>query len=163
MALPSAVATGPRVLGAKDVASTAAGFEVQTAELQKTTKKAANTLLVVAIMQALFGLVVYGINQQAISRGQINGPLLLGSLFGVAVLFLGLYFWARSSPFPAAIVGLVVYASLWALDVIVAIGSGHVQTAFNGIIIKILIVVALTNAVKAGVRHRELMRGRTTA
>src|SRR5947209_2868350 len=88
-ALPAATRTGPRVVGEQDFAATAAGKALQTDELHKQMKKAAGALLAVAIIQTGFGLLLYFLLQTAIKQGRVNGPVLLGTVFGVAVLFWG--------------------------------------------------------------------------
>jgi len=166
-ALPAVNATGPRIITGQALASTAAGVKLQSDELERQAKKAANALLAVAILQTIFAGAFYLISQNLPRAAAINLPVVLGTILGVAAIFWALYFWARVNPLPAAIVGLVVYVSLWALDFIVAMGQmansgGHTIGAgpFNGIIIRLIIVLMLVRAIQAGVMHRKLMRQR---
>ena len=139
---------------------------MQSDELQKQLKKAKGALLAVAIIQTVFAGVFYVLVQQASRTAQVNMPVAIGTILAIAVVFWGLYFWSRVNPLPAAIVGLVVYVTLWAIDFVAAvvamsnnpnarpIGAGP----FNGIIIKIIIVVILVRAVQSGATYRKLMR-----
>ena len=173
-ALPTAISAGPRVITGGALASTAAGAKLQADLLHKEAMKAANALLTVAIIQTALGAILYAILAKSPVAAAVNLPLVFGPILGVAILFWGLYIWARSNPLPAAIVGLVVYVTLWALDLIVTLvaiahsptapngsgGSGGLPAGglSNGIFIKILIIAMLVRAIKAGVMHRKLMR-----
>ena len=150
-----------------DFASTAAGIALQQGELAKQMKKAASALLTVAILQTLFGFLMYFLLRTPIEEGRINGTIFLGTLFGIAALFWGLYFWARQNPFPATVVGFIVYVTLWALDFTVGvIQMSHAQansptavsSPFNGIILKAIITVILFNGVKAGSKYRQIIQ-----
>jgi hypothetical protein len=89
-------------------------------------------------------------------------------IFAVAIVFWGLYFWARTNPLPAAIVGLVIYVALWLLDIVLAARSmthtrsrgpgGMTSNPFNGIFIRVLIIAILIRAINAGLQHRRLLR-----
>jgi len=57
-ALPAAGPSGPRVLEGPELEATSAGRRRQTEQLQKTARKAAGALLGVAILQAVFGVVL---------------------------------------------------------------------------------------------------------
>lgn len=91
----------------------------------------------------------------------------LAVIFGIAAIFFGLYFWARVNPLPAAIVGLVIYVTLWVLDIVLTTAAmanapaGSRQPGagpFNGIIIRIIIIAILVRAIQAGSQHRKLLR-----
>lgn len=168
-ALPTGLPTTPRVLGAKEVATTAAGQKLQVDELHKTAKKAAGALLAVAIIQTLgVGLVVMILkNLPPGAAGSIPGmaKVLIAAQIGVAVIFWGLWFWARVNPLPAAIVGLVLYATLVTLNVVNSVSQmsegGRGGTGLGGIGIgwlDIIIMAVLFRAIQAGSKHRKLMR-----
>jgi hypothetical protein len=168
-ALPTGATAGPRIIAGNQFATTAAGQKLQSDELEKQAKKAAGALLAVAVVQTAFGALVYFLLQNAGPQAAAAAQSTVVVVFGVAVIFWGLYFWARKAPFPAAIVGLVVYVTLWLLDLIVwavaisnhpgAAGTGAAAAGpFNGIIIKIIIIAVLINAIKAGAKHRQLLR-----
>ena len=158
-----AILLGSRVITGDAMASTPAGVKLQADELHKQVKKAANALLTVAIIQTIFAIIIYF----AVQNSGGNAVVAAGLLLAVAVVFWGLFFWARVNPLPAAIVGLVIYVTLWALDLLVWMMSTASSTSgsnpggagpFNGIVIKILIVVMLGRAIKAGAMHRKLLR-----
>lgn len=166
LALPETDPSGPRIIGDADFASNPAGVAFQQDELAKQMKKATNALLIVAVIQTGFGFLLYFLLQRSVQQGKVNGPVLLGTLFGVAALFWILYFWAKQSPFPATVVGLVIYSTLWLADLTVSlIQMSHSQGnttpgagPFNGIILRIIIIAVLFNGVKAGAKYRQLMQ-----
>jgi hypothetical protein len=167
MALPDVARSGPQVVSDARLPSTAAGMSMHRDELAKQMKTATRTLLAVAIVQTFFGVVLYLMLRDAIAQGTVNFPVLGGTVFGVAILFFILYFWGRSNPFPATVVGLVVYVTLWVLDITVGViqmsrgastPGGAMTGPFNGIILKIIIVVVLVKGVKAGMKYNELSR-----
>jgi hypothetical protein len=163
-ALPSAVPSGPRILGAKDFATTSAGQKLQSDELVTTAKKAKGALLAVAIIQTI----VFGVLMAIASTNNQLGIVLAQAVFlgiGIlAVVFWGLYFWARQQPLPAAIVGLVLYATLVVINVVTAMhnmSAGGAGSGFGGLGIgwlDIVIMAVLGQAIGAGVKHRQLMR-----
>ena len=106
---------GPRIVEGGGFASTNVGAKLQGDELKKKAKSARTTLLVVAILMFLGLGVLYFVFQNP-PRGRIFDPaavqvaLIIQAV--VAFVFLGLWFWARKSPLPATIVGLIVYCTL---------------------------------------------------
>jgi hypothetical protein len=179
-ALPSANPTGPRFVSSDATAITSAGLKLQTDELAKNAKKASGALLAVAIIQTVVGGILLAVfsSVPASSRTVINLPLFFGPVLGVGVIFWGLYFWSRRNPLPAAIVGLVVYVSIWVLDILGAImmmanapsgggTSGNTGPNFSpissGIVIRIIIIAILVRAIRAGAQHRKLLRQQAAA
>jgi len=152
-ALPSSVASSPRVTSsAAGFAGTDAGRSLQAAELQKQAKKAAGALLAVAIIQAIVGtIVVFALPNNVPEKAR---NIVMVSVFGIAVVFFALYFWARKQPLPAAIVGLVLFVTMHLLDAI-----ADPAALVRGIIMKIIIIAILVNAIQAGVKFRQLQRG----
>jgi hypothetical protein len=141
-ALPSGTPTGPRIVDNIADLQTDAGRTLQGAELEKELKKATRALLAVAIMQVLFGglLLVLSMATNAGDAVDLPGQSLPKSLsaavfvsvFTIGAIFFGLYFWARKSPFPAAIVGLVLFLTVHALDALAspaALGRGIIIKA----------------------------------
>jgi hypothetical protein len=154
-ALPDASAGGPRVVTAADYATTGAGKQLQIGELDRQRRKAFGILLAVAILQAIGGVIILAAGR-AVGVGTENvvvNPLVYGIVFGLAFVFLVLSLWARKSPLPASIVGLVVFCTVHLLDAV-----ANPLTLLNGILVKIIIVVLLIQAIMAGVRHREALR-----
>jgi hypothetical protein len=149
-ALPTAAGSGPRVLGKNEIGSSGAARTLRSDELVTQAKKAAGALLAVAIMQAAFGTIsVLALNGQL--AGRQLPPTVYAFIYGVAVIFLALYFWARKSPLPAAIVGLVVFITIHLLDAIADPAS-----LAQGIIFKIIIIVVLARAIQSGLLYRKI-------
>lgn len=168
-AMPAVMATGPRVVSAAATPTTSAGMKLHTDELHKQAKSASGALLAVAIIQTVFGGIMVAALSASRAGARMDTTILYATVFGVAVIFWALYVWSRWAPLPAAIVGLVVYISLWLLDIIGAIVAMQnpstpgavVASPFSGIILRIIIIAVLVKAVKAGVRHRQLTREQT--
>ena len=156
-ALPSAAQSGPRVVTDTIMPSTAAGRELLGDELKKQLKKAKGALLTVAIIQTIFGALIIGVTKAA-SHGQAVPPALVITLVGIAIIFYGLYAWARHNPLPAAIVGLILYVTLHLIDGIV----DPTQLA-RGIIMKIIIITMLAQAIQAGIKYKRLLPQLTAA
>ncbi len=73
--------------------------------------------------------------------------------FGLAVLMAGLYFWARSSPFPAVLTGLCVYLSTIVMSVI-----REPSSITDGIFIRIVLITALLAGVQSALAERTAKR-----
>jgi hypothetical protein len=148
------------------VASTDAGYALQTEQLAKQAKKSFGALLTVAILQTVFGAVIVAVssNAQPIAGGtqqgaeQVSVGVLSITVFGIATVFFGLAFWARKNPLPASIVGLVLFVSVHLLDALV-----DPTSIIRGILVKIIIISILVKAISAGVRHRALTRSVSAA
>lgn len=151
MALPRP-SEGPRVIESGDLAATGAGQTLQAEQLRKQAGKAANALLALAILQILAGIVLWMLSGQDLGAMRI-GKAVAVAVAVIGVIFFGLFLWARRSPLPASIVGLVLYVSLMALDV-----AADPKQIFSGIIIKIIIIAVLIKAIQAGMEHRRLLR-----
>jgi uncharacterized membrane protein YeiB len=76
--------------------------------------------------------------------------LLFGLNYFLALVMLGLFFWARRAPFPAMVTGLCVY-----LAVIVLNAAFEPKTLVQGILIKILFISALVAGIKAALEERD--------
>lgn len=91
------------------------------------------------------------------SNSSRSDPAALGVLIvtmSLAGIFLGLWLWGRKSPFPALLTALIVYVSFHLLDAVL-----DPMSLFKGIIVKILILVGLSTALKKAYmdkRQREL-------
>jgi Kef-type K+ transport system membrane component KefB len=151
-ALPSLAQTGPRLVTDASMPATAAGLQLVGDELHKNVKKAKNALLTVAIIQTIFGLILFAAAKASAARGQGLPPILYITVFGIGVIFFGLYLWARRSPLPAAIVGLTLFVTMHLIDGIV----DPTQLA-RGVIMKVFIVAMLVQAIQAGVKHKRLL------
>ena len=173
-ALPGADPSMPRVVSGSALAGTSAGVKLQGDELRKEASKAANALLVVAVLQTIGAAVVFVMfyNLGARTMARFNLTAIYMPVFGLAALFWGLYLWARVNPLPAAIVGLVVYVTVWIVDALMTAavlartqqagrpgaGGGVAGGVFGGIGLRIIIIVMLVRAIQAGALHRKLLR-----
>jgi hypothetical protein len=160
-AVPTQNPSGPRILGEHEVASSSAGTTLMIDELAKTTKKAFGALLAVGILQALFAtaFTIMTARSAGTTPAVITGVI----LGGISVLFLSLSVWARKSPLPAAIVGLVVYGTLLTIDGIVGVLAGHPEVIIQGALVKLVIISCLVHAISSGVKHRALVRTQANA
>lgn len=153
-AVPTGESSGPRFVDDGVLPTTDAGHALKTEQLAKQTKKAAGALLAVGILQLVFGTCILAMGKQMFANvepGQL--VMVLASVYGMGVLYFGLFFWARRSPFPAAIVGLVIYVTMVLLDVL-----ADPTSIWRGIIVKIIIILVLARAISAGAEHRKLLR-----
>ncbi|MEE2711870.1 MAG: hypothetical protein VX913_03765 [Planctomycetota bacterium] len=64
--------------------------------------------------------------------------------YGLAAIFLGLFFWSRSSPLPAMITGLAVFLVLQVVNFVI-----DPATIAQGLLVKALAIVALVTGIKA--------------
>jgi len=119
------------------------GTNVQAEQLRKKAGQAFGALLAVAIIQAIAGTIL-----GFVLGGQ---PMVFAMLYGIAVFFFVLALWARKSPLPAAVVGLVVYVALSLFDIMAA-----PEAVGRGIILRIIIIVLLAKAVQAGSQYNRL-------
>ena len=166
-ALPSLYPTGPRVVSADALPQTALGHQLVGGELAKTQKNASTALLVVAIIATAFAGIMYAIAQSSPRASQAMPPAVLAIQGGVAVIFWGLWAWSRKAPLPAAIVGLVLYATLIVLNMIAAakvLAESHGETRANGIgglgigWLDIVILVVLGKGIGAGLKYKRLIQ-----
>jgi hypothetical protein len=164
-ALPQGTSQGPRIITRTEFAGTAAGQRLQGDELQKQARKASGALLAVAIIQTVVCAILIAL---ASSRGRIDvflrSPIFM-ALAVIAAIFWGLYIWARKQPLPAAIVGLVLYVTLVAVNVITSVSQlaadpGAHHSGFGGVGIgwlDIVIIAVLGRAIAAATRYRKLL------
>jgi hypothetical protein len=90
--------------------------------------------------------------QEAIDhdRGMVN--MLLAVNIGLSVIYLGLWFWAKKNAYAAAVVALLLF-----LTVIIVGAVLEPKSLAQGMIMKVLFVVALSRAIKAGSDERKLL------
>jgi hypothetical protein len=151
-----AVRVGPqatRLVDGETLASSHAGQALQSEALLKQMKSAFGALLAVAILQTLAAAVVViaAMNIRDASQPEMVAAAVVVSI--IALGFYGLAIWARFAPFPAAITGLCILLTLWALDAML-----DPTSLVRGLIIKIIIIIFLVRAIKAGATHRRLSK-----
>lgn len=164
-ALPSATASGPRIVSGATLASTSAGQKLQSDELVKTAKKARGALLAAAIIATAWTVLLYFL-VKAMSNGRAQLPLMAMVVQGgVAAVFWGLWGWSMRQPLPAAIVGLILYGTLVVINVITNVSSmsangGQGGGGIGGLgigWIDIIILASLGQGIAAASKHRKLL------
>jgi hypothetical protein len=156
-ALPAVVPGGPRVVTAGTSGATSTGRELLADELKKKMRKASGALLAVAILQTIFGPVMLMMAKADAERQAGAGavfeikPVAYAIVFGIAAAFFALFVWSRFQPFAAAIVGLVLFISIWLMDII-----ADPTMIAKGILVKIIVIAVLVKAIQAGSEYRKL-------
>lgn len=112
-------------------------------------KKARTAFLVVGVLQVVGGLIAGAVAPVG------QGTFVLIAELAVAAVFFGLAWWSSRQPFAAAIVGLFVFAGLHLTAAML-----DPLSIYKGIIIKVIVIVVLVRAVKAGFAYREFVRSR---
>jgi uncharacterized membrane protein len=153
-ALPPSVVSGPRIVGAGG-AATATAQQFVRGNLEKQMKKAFTALVIVAIMQTVFGPIQLMLEKSKLEKQNPGMEIQFESwvyimIFGIAALFWALAIWSRKSPLPAAIVGLVLFVSMHVFEAVVdptSIGRGWLM--------KIIVVALLVQAIQGGLKYRQ--------
>ena len=149
-AVPSSTPSGPRVVSGEVIAATSIGQNLQADLLRKAAGKAAGALFIVAGLTVLGGVLLYALGKRlGLSASDLNATLIVNLV--LAGIFAALGFWARVNPLPGAIVGLVLFVSILVLNAVLDPAS-----IVAGWLVKIIVVVVLTKAIQAGVKHRQL-------
>lgn len=105
--------------------------------------RARRWILIIGIIYAASGFLFYmALGKQA---DEATRQFVLLSNLALGGVHLGLYFWARQSPFPAAIAALSLFLLLQVATMILQPGN-----MFSGIILKVIFFVILLKAVSAG-------------
>jgi hypothetical protein len=141
------------------------GVVTRAAQLQREARGASFWLFAVAILWTFIFLIL-GIIVSADLTPQKRG--VLGSVGFLTALFWALYVWSRWSPLMPAIVGLVIYCTLWCVDLgarlIMAAEYRDTDAPPTDVslgpdcttIPRLLIVAGLAKAVIVGLKHRRL-------
>lgn len=115
-------------------------------EHKQTVKSGRGYILAIAILQLLAGMLFFGVFSFAEEGGKNPAFLNLAvTVSALGIVYLGLWMWAKRAPFAAALVALILYVSLLALDAVM-----QPEAIARGIIIKVLIIAGLTKAVSSG-------------
>jgi hypothetical protein len=113
---------------------------------KQTVKSGRGYILAISILQLVAGLAVFAVyyagGQTQKSRAFLANAVTM-TLLGL--VYMGLWIWAKTAPFAAALTALIIYLTVLALD-----GVFAPQQIAQGILIKILIVAGLSQAVKSG-------------
>lgn len=155
-------------------------------EVEASVRKASKWILAIAIMFLVFGTFMGFLQKGAADKALANvnqyqedmrwsvpvkgKTVTVGELrrmikfeyYAVFAMnyFLGLvmfaiFFWSKKSPFSAFVTAMAVYLGVIVLNTIV-----DPKTIVQGLIVKIAVIMALTNGIKAAIPTRGLARGR---
>lgn len=113
--------------------------------------RARGWILAVGILYAVSALIFVAVGR----LGDEQLQLVLGLNFGLMAIHVGLYFWARTSPFPAAVVALAIFVTLHLTEAVI-----DPTSLYRGILIKVLFLIALVKAVQAGLQVKRLVAQR---
>ncbi len=80
-------------------------------------------------------------------------PFQLVFAYGIDAVFAGLYLWARANPYPACIVGLVLYLTIHLLAAIADPAS-----LYHGIVVKVVVISVLAGSIRNIHNHRAARR-----
>jgi hypothetical protein len=121
------------------------GGEADTSEYDAQVRKARNWLFVVAGIQLIAGLV------EVYSTPDELKLIVLGIHGAIIAIFVGLALWTNKRAYEALIIAIVVYGLIY-------IGGGLLDPMnfIRGIIIKIFVVIALINGIKAAKEARNI-------
>jgi uncharacterized membrane protein YiaA len=86
-------------------------------------------------------------------RGMVTFQM--AALVGLGVIFIGLWWWAQTNAFAAALIALLLYGTVMLVSALIDPAS-----LLKGIVVKVVIMVALSSAVSAGYRQRSQVRRR---
>ncbi|MFT7578954.1 MAG: hypothetical protein ACI9MR_000616 [Myxococcota bacterium] len=121
--------------------------------LMPKLQSARRWILITGVMYAVMGLIYYAMYAKHLS-GQ-GKAILLGTNLGLFAIHVGLWLWAKTSPFPAAVVALVLFVTLHTAEAVI-----DPSTITSGIIIKVIFLVVLFKAVSSGLEVRRLRQQR---
>jgi Na+/melibiose symporter-like transporter len=128
-------------------------FAIQRSEVEKQIREAETQIANIdpATRDAIFKEKIGMTWDQAVKhdRGQVK--LLLGIYIALAAIYLGLFFWARRNALAATVTALILFITVHAISAVL-----DPKTLYQGIIIKILFVAALSTAISAAQRERKL-------
>jgi hypothetical protein len=113
---------------------------------KQTVKSGRGYILAISILQLVAGLAflaIYFAGGQTAKSKSILAIAVTVTVLGL--VYMGLWIWAKTAPFAAALVALIIYLTILALD-----GVFAPQQIAQGIIVKILIIAGLAQAVKSG-------------
>jgi hypothetical protein len=129
-------------------------------EQSKNTRQVAegrNTLKWVGILNLVLGVIFYLSLTSTLSGHKealrLVQMILFVAYFLPAVIFLGLYFWAKKNPLPATIAGLVVYVSFQ-----IAGFAMNPEIAANllGWVFRIMIIGALAKGIQSAAYEKKM-------
>jgi hypothetical protein len=113
---------------------------------KQAVKSGRGYILAISILQLVVGLAYLAIYFSGGHTAKAQAILAIAvTTTALGFVYMGLWIWAKTAPFAAALTALVIYVSVLALD-----GVFAPQQIAQGIILKILIIAGLSQAVKSG-------------
>jgi hypothetical protein len=113
---------------------------------KQTVKSGRGYILAISILQLVAGLAFLAIYYAGDQTAKTRAFLAIAvTMILLGLVYMGLWIWAKTAPFAAALVALIIYVTVLALD-----GVFAPQQIAQGIIVKILIIAGLSQAVKSG-------------
>ncbi len=83
-------------------------------------------------------------------RGRVN--LMLAINIAMAAIYLGLWWWAKRNPLPAALIALLLFITVTVINAVM-----EPTSMYQGVIVKVFFVVALARAIGAAKEERKLV------
>lgn len=155
--------SGPRVYTGDNLPQSQQGQALLGEDLKKQIRRVTITLLLVGILQLTCGMVLAITLSQLDEDGTGGTAIIMVVQLIIGVGFLGLSFWSRFAPLPAAITGLVIYITLVAVNVLMNVAqlaSGKGGGIGIGCL-DIVIIGVLAQGIQAALKHRKLSLGTT--
>ena len=122
--------------------------QMQLDDSHSGVRKGRNSLYVVAGIFTVYGLIYYLMNEEA-----ENATALLLTNIMLALVFLLLGFWSMKKPIAALISGLTLFVAVHLLNFIV-----EPITLFQGIIMKVLVIIYLVRALRAAFEAEKISK-----
>jgi hypothetical protein len=155
--MPSASAPAPplydlgRQSGAGEFLKGDSFGTTESPEYQKAKKEVSGALFMVAALQLVCGLVVFGAGGKIFEGAQPELLLVMTVIMlGTAVVFGGLGAWALANPLPPAVIGFSLYVVLAILDIGATMYEGGTPP-IGGIVVKLFIASALLKAMQSAI------------
>lgn len=129
---------------------------------RKHIRRARIAIMFVAVVTLLFAIFKWYMLEKEIAEVQASSymvvdqavvaqnRLIIGVTFAIGLIFMSLFFWAKTNPFGAALTALIIYIT----DLIVSVGLDPKNLA-RGLLVKIIIIIVLANGVKSGLAYKK--------
>ncbi|ACY17916.1 zinc ribbon domain-containing protein [Haliangium ochraceum] len=120
-------------------------------KLHKAKQYASRPLLLVAALHTISTALILFRSRYLLESLGAEATSIYLTMGGVAAAFWILYLWSRHSPFPAAIVGTVLYLAVHLPQLL-----ADPSSVSKGILFKVLILFYLARAIVAALKYRDL-------
>lgn len=129
------------------------GLDGDLAALDAKVREARGWILAVGIVYAVSAVLMVTVLGGGLPSDART--MILAINFGLCAIHIGLWLWAKSEPFAAAVVALVLFVTVQAIDI-----ASDPEAITRGLFIKVFFVIALVSAVRAGLQARALRTSR---